>query len=290
MPLYVVAGLFGSLIGSFLNVVIYRLPRGMPMGMERSKCPLCSNQIAWYDNIPLFSWLILRARCRACRARIPIRYPAVELLTAALFVVSLDRTLALGWSPLTVGFLIAALFCSVVVSLAFIDLDLGILPDALTVKTLLPLGAVGAVLVPSIHGTALFGNDLAVGMKPGLASLLVGGVSAALAFGIMFAIGSLDRRRPAASENEREEAAADPLQGARVWHGEAKFAAGIGLLLGFEPTLYALGIALVLAAVVGGLRFLLTTRRRLPLGPFLGGGALIALFYADSLARLLRDV
>ena len=277
IPLYVLAGLFGSLIGSFLNVVIYRLPRGMPMGMERSKCPKCSNQIAWYDNIPLLSWLVLRARCRACSATIPIRYPAVELLTAVVFILCLDRTLALEWSPLAFGFLVAAAFSSVVISLAFIDLDLGILPDSLTVRTLLPLGAVGAVVVPAIHGTALLGHDLAQGIKPGLASLIVGAISGAVAFGIMLGVGSLGRR------GAPPEPASEEVVGPK--HGEAKFAAGIGVLLGLEPTLYALGIALVLASLVGALRFLLTSQRRLPLGPFLGAGALSALFFADLLAE-----
>jgi len=292
IPLYVVAGMFGSLIGSFLNVVIYRLPRGIPMGMERSKCPRCSNQIAWYDNIPLFSWLVLRARCRACRSPISVRYPAVELLTAALFVVCFERTLALEWTPLTVGFLVAAVFSSVLVALAFIDLDLGYLPDSLTVKTLLPLGALGSIVVPSMHGTALLGHDLASGMKPGLASLLVGLVSSALGFAIMTAVGAVGRRRRSGSPEEPVAApdagtsASSPVGRSRG-AGDAKLAAAIGLLLGLEPMFYALGIAFVLAAVVGGIRFLVTSRRTLPLGPFLGVGALAGLFYGEECARLL---
>jgi prepilin signal peptidase PulO-like enzyme (type II secretory pathway) len=209
------------------------------------------------------------------------------MLTAALFVVCLDRALALGWSPLGFGFLVSATFCSVLIALAFIDLDLGVLPDALTVKTLLPLGAVGSIVVPSLHGTGLFGSDLAEGIKPGLASLLLGGLSAALAFGIMLAVGTVAKRpsSPSTEGEEQSDAGAGEIPQPR--HGEAKCAAGIGLLLGFESTLYGLGIALVLAAVIGGARFLLTSRRRVPLGPFLAAGALIALFYPDQLARLL---
>src|SRR4051794_28747763 len=81
----VAAGLAGLLIGSFLNVVIHRLPRGEGIGRSRSRCPGCSATIAAYDNVPLLSWLVLRGRCRSCGIRIPVRYPLVELLTAALF-------------------------------------------------------------------------------------------------------------------------------------------------------------------------------------------------------------
>ena len=82
-----IAGLFGLAVGSFLNVCIYRMPRpGLSISKPpRSFCPHCNAQIAWFDNIPIWSWLILRARCRSCRAAISIRYPLVELITGALF-------------------------------------------------------------------------------------------------------------------------------------------------------------------------------------------------------------
>src|SRR5215207_10528712 len=79
------AGLGGLLVGSFLNVVAWRLPRGESLVKPRSRCPHCKTQIAAYDNVPVLSWLLLRGRCRNCGARIAIRYPAVELVTAATF-------------------------------------------------------------------------------------------------------------------------------------------------------------------------------------------------------------
>src|SRR4051794_17580920 len=81
------AALFGGVLGSFLNVVARRLPRGESLVHPRSRCPRCETQTAWYDNIPVLSWLLLRGRCRHCGVRIPIRYPALELLTAATFAV-----------------------------------------------------------------------------------------------------------------------------------------------------------------------------------------------------------
>jgi leader peptidase (prepilin peptidase)/N-methyltransferase len=73
--LTIAAGVFGLLFGSFLNVVIHRLPRGESMVRGRSMCPHCKKTIAWYDNVPLFSWLVLRGKCRACGWKIPLRYP-----------------------------------------------------------------------------------------------------------------------------------------------------------------------------------------------------------------------
>ncbi|HVF67649.1 MAG TPA: prepilin peptidase, partial [Pyrinomonadaceae bacterium] len=80
-----VVGLFGALIGSFLNVVIHRVPRDESIAFPASHCPSCGTAIRPYDNIPVVSWAVLRGRCRSCRAPISARYPAVELLTAVLF-------------------------------------------------------------------------------------------------------------------------------------------------------------------------------------------------------------
>src|SRR5260370_29020881 len=83
---YVVAGLFGAIIGSFLNVVIHRVPREESIVFPNSRCPSCGAVIAFYDNIPVLSYLILRGKCRSCRTHISARYPAIELLTGLLFV------------------------------------------------------------------------------------------------------------------------------------------------------------------------------------------------------------
>jgi leader peptidase (prepilin peptidase)/N-methyltransferase len=83
----VVAGLFGASIGSFLNVVIHRLPLGQSLVTPPSRCPKCGYRLKWYDNVPIFGWLWLGGRCRECRNAISIQYPIVELITAVLFVV-----------------------------------------------------------------------------------------------------------------------------------------------------------------------------------------------------------
>ncbi|WP_343213402.1 prepilin peptidase [Archangium violaceum] len=123
MALIVVMGL---LFGSFLNVVIARVPYDQSIVRPRSRCPKCGHQLAWYENIPVLSWLALRARCGSCGQPISWRYPAIELLTAALFFASQRR---FGWTPELVSALVMVM---VLVPLAFIDLEHWILPHELT--------------------------------------------------------------------------------------------------------------------------------------------------------------
>ncbi len=119
-------GLLGLIIGSFLNVVIARVPHGQSIVHPRSRCPNCGHQLAWFENIPVFSWIALRGRCRNCRAPISPRYVLVELLTAALFLACLRR---FGWSYELVP---ALVLVSLLVPLTFIDLEHWLLPFALT--------------------------------------------------------------------------------------------------------------------------------------------------------------
>jgi leader peptidase (prepilin peptidase) / N-methyltransferase len=133
--------LFGLLIGSFLNVCIYRWPRDLSVVRPRSHCPSCGETIAWYDNVPVLSFVLLRGRCRHCKARIPVRYPIVELMTAALFF----------YFVYTLGPTVAALkmcvLAALLVGLIFSDLEERILPDEFTLGGV-ALGFVFALFVP----------------------------------------------------------------------------------------------------------------------------------------------
>lgn len=133
--LYVLSALTGLVVGSFLNVCIYRLPRGEFFSRSRSYCPKCGAQIKAYDNIPLFSYLILRGKCRACGERISPRYPLVEALTAALWV---GNYAAYGTSGATLVLDVAA--CVLIVA-AFVDLDTYEIPDS-GIIALLVLGLI----------------------------------------------------------------------------------------------------------------------------------------------------
>ncbi|MGB7220409.1 MAG: prepilin peptidase [Vicinamibacterales bacterium] len=152
---------FGAIIGSFLNVCIYRLPRGMSIVWPASRCPHCQRALSWFENVPIVSYVVLGGRCRTCRVRITPRYPVVEALTAAIFV--------LGWWYYGPGLLLAsrlALGCALVVLFA-VDLEHHLLPNAIT----LPGVAVGFIL--------------SFGAEPGwLASLLGIVLGAGLLYGV----------------------------------------------------------------------------------------------------------
>jgi leader peptidase (prepilin peptidase)/N-methyltransferase len=135
------AFIFGSAMGSFANVLIHRLPQGQSVVKPGSRCPSCGASIRWYDNIPILSYMVLRARCRSCGAAISMRYPVVEALTGLLFAGLVWRT-GIGLSTL-----ILALFCWALVVITFIDLDHRIIPDVISLP-----GTVLGLAASLLHG------------------------------------------------------------------------------------------------------------------------------------------
>jgi leader peptidase (prepilin peptidase)/N-methyltransferase len=155
--LLVGAGLLGAVIGSFLNVVVWRLPRGESIVRPRSRCPQCETEIRSLHNVPVLSWLALRGRCAACAAPIPARYPLVEAATAALFVAVVaatgaDRDAILG-----------LLLVSVLVPVTLIDLDHRIIPNVITGPAAVAAVALTAVLAPHALPERLLAGALAGG-------------------------------------------------------------------------------------------------------------------------------
>jgi len=147
----------GLILGSFLNVVIHRLPREMSLVRPRSHCPGCGATVPWYDNVPVLAYIFLHGRCRACRVRIPLRYPLVELATAGLL---LAVYLAFG---ATLTGLQAALFAMLLLPLAIIDLEHHLLPDWLT------LPGLAAGLVWNLAGGMTSPWDAVIGAALGAA-------------------------------------------------------------------------------------------------------------------------
>ncbi len=148
-------GLMGAAIGSFLNVVIYRVPRGESIVFPRSRCPACTRPIPWYYNIPIVSWLWLRGRCAYCRALIAVRYLIVEVWTAGTFA---GLFLKWQWTP---TFFILAVLVSLCIALFFIDMEWQILPDGLT-------------LTGMAFGLATIGPNALVDWRSGLFGWAVG--------------------------------------------------------------------------------------------------------------------
>lgn len=159
----VYAGLLGAAIGSFINVLVARLPVGQSPVRPRSSCPACGASIAWYDNVPVLSWLLLRGRCRRCRTGIAVEYPLVEAATAGIWV-----GVAWLYGPSWLG-LQGAILLSLVLAIALIDSRHYLIPDALS------LGGLVA--------------GLALAPLPGPPSLLASVLGAAAGFAVLFVVG-----------------------------------------------------------------------------------------------------
>lgn len=155
--IYLILFIFGSIVGSFLNVCIYRLPREEKIGLTRSHCPHCRKTIRWYDNIPLISYILLKAKCRYCGKPISFRYFVVEFLTALMLCLIWWR---FGDPILTVIYFI---FVSLLIAGSFIDLDFLIIPDSITLSGIL-IGLLASFLyqgfLKSLLGALVGGGSL----------------------------------------------------------------------------------------------------------------------------------
>ena len=258
----VVAGVLGAAIGSFLNVVIYRVPAGRSIVSPPSACPHCGHGIAGWDNIPVVSWLVLRARCRNCGAPISARYPLVELGTALAFAavawkfsggIDAATTLPSLLAPLTA--LIAFLYLAAIsIALALIDLDTHRLPNVIV----LPAYAVGAIL--------LLASSLLAGDPETLLRAAIGAVGL---FGLYFIM-----------------AIAYP---GGMGFGDVKLAGVIGLFLAWLGWgAFAVGaFAAFILGGVFGVALLLARRAgrksRIPFGPWMIAGAWVGVFAGNSI-------
>ena len=263
----ILAALFGLLIGSFLNVCIYRWPRDLSVVRPRSHCPACQKTIAWYDNIPLASYALLRGRCRHCGARISPRYPVVELLTAGLFFVFVYT---LGPRPEALKMCV---FSALLVGLIFSDLEQRILPDELTLGGAL-LGLVFAAFVPVPDMTAqallwLVGMDMTPGAPQSLAEAAFGAILPAL---FLWGGGWLYYK-----VRHRE----------GLGFGDVKLIAMVGAFLGLRGALLTLILGSLSGSVIG-YGYIKVTQRdaatyELPLGTFLGLAALVVALMGPKL-------
>jgi leader peptidase (prepilin peptidase)/N-methyltransferase len=255
------AALAGLLIGSFLNVCIYRLPRDLSVVAPRSFCPECDKPIAWFDNIPLISYLLLRGHCRKCGERIPMRYPIVELLTGVSFFCAVWM---LGPTAAAIKFCV---FSAILVTLVFSDLEERILPDEFTLGGT-AAGVIFAAFVPFNWGIvrALFYRlD-----NPRLVSIAESLFAALFCGGTLWLVGALYEKF-----RHRE----------GLGFGDVKMVAMIGAFLGLQGALLTLIAGSLLGAVVGLCYIWFTGKDastyELPFGTFLGIAALGVGFFGE---------
>ncbi len=248
MSEYVIAVILGLLIGSFLNVCIYRIPRNLSIVFPSSRCPHCSYAIRAWDNIPVLSYIFLGGRCRNCKAGISLRYPLVEALNAFLYAAVLWRY-GIGWNSV-----VYAVLCSSMIVITFIDLEFQIIPDRITLAGV-PIGLLaGSFFLPDPFMRA----DL-LGYKASLAGLISGG-------GFFYLVAVLSR--------------------GGMGGGDIKMMAMVGALMGWKAVFLTTLLGSLAGSVVGVFLMVLMGKGRktkVPFGPFLALGTLITLFFGQEI-------
>jgi leader peptidase (prepilin peptidase)/N-methyltransferase len=243
--------LLGAIVGSFLNVVILRLPsEDESIVFPASHCPRCQNTLSWYENIPVISFLALRGRCRHCHARISLQYPIVELCMALLSVALVHR---FGLSVTSVGYFV---FCVALLVIIWIDIEHQIIPDVISLPGIL-LGFIFSLISPHLT------------WQDSLIGLLIGG-------GVLYAIALLYYLW------KKQEG---------MGGGDIKLLAMIGAFLGWQALPFVIFASSLTGATIGVIAMIKQGKggkTRIPFGPFLSLAALAYLFFPEQVDRLYQ--
>ena len=246
--------ILGASLGSFLNVCIYRLPRGESIAYPSSHCVHCNHAIPWFDNIPFLGYILLRGRCRFCARPISIRYVTVELITGVLFLLFY---ISFGFGILFLQYSILAL--ALILSSA-VDLEYQLIPDVVTIPGML-IGLLIAVLFPGILG---YTNRIG-GFLYSLTGILVGGGSVYL----LGVLGEFIFKKEA------------------MGGGDVKLLAMIGAFLGWKSVLLVFFLAPFSGAAVGIVTKLKKGENIIPYGPHISIAAIIAIFFSERILNYL---
>ena len=262
----IIVFIFGSIVGSFLNVCIHRMPKSESIVWPRSHCAKCQKRIPGYDNIPFISFLLLGGRCRFCQEKISLRYPLVELLTALLMVALFNRF------GLNYEFFLYMVMLWCLIIATFVDIGHRIIPDEVSVGGMI----IGLIMV-SITGFTL--SPLKFTFSPLVRSILgiiVGG-------GIIYLTGFIFDlvyfkllKRPAIS-GETES----------MGGGDVKLLAMIGAFMGWQMAILTFFLAPFLGIVIGIINLTTKKDHTIPYGPFLSIAALVSLFWGNKIIQLI---
>jgi leader peptidase (prepilin peptidase)/N-methyltransferase len=268
---YVFVFVFGGIVGSFLNVVIHRVPNEESIVFPNSACPKCKTPIKAYDNIPILSWLVLGGKCRSCKAPISARYPAVELLTACVFLLVYWQV---GLSPVLPVYLV---FVAAMIALIFIDAEHMILPNVITYP-LLVLALLVRIIFPIVFAenyfsdTQFFPATLLAGQPAWIVSLFGAVVGALVGGGSLWLVGAVWKA----------------LRGVDAMGlGDVKMMLGVGALLGWRLAFLSIFMGAFAGAVIG---VIVIARQKdkdlqtqIPFGIFLGIGSILSLLFGERL-------
>lgn len=246
----------GACIGSFLNVVIYRIPAGLSILYPPSRCPHCLRQLAPRDNIPVIGWFLIKGKCRYCHTPVSWRYPAIEAFTAFLFWCVAAY---FGTSQPILVLCFYALFLSWLLALAMIDIDTMTLPNSLTQSGL-------------ILGILYQGSLAMTSSDSSIAKMLLGGIG-----GAVLGIWLLDIMRIAGRIFLQKEA---------MGGGDPKLAAMMGMWLGWQNILLTILLASAIGTAIGAIAMICSNHQKqqpIPFGPFLALGGGLSLFFGNPI-------
>ena len=280
--LYLFVLILGLLVGSFLNVCVYRVPRDMSLVSPNSHCPSCNEPIAWYDNVPVLSWLWLRGLCRRCGVLISPRYMLIELLTGVLFlwILVMHRAApagtALSHLPTFGAYTVLA---SALIAASFVDIERMVIPDEISIG-----GMYAGPILCAIWPQIIEVDDLLTGsllrLTGGAGSAHLAGLAAsvtgmAVGAAIIYVAGVFGK---ALFHKEA------------MGFGDVKFMGMIGAFIGWRGAMLAFLLACVFGAVIG---IILLVRRRdthIPFGPYLAAGALTVMLHKPSVLRTFWEL
>ena len=258
--------IFGAVVGSFINVCIYRMPLGKSVVWPGSHCPLCEERIPWYDNIPFLSYIMLSGKCRFCRKKISPLYLMVELLSAIIFLVFFNRY-GLSYNL----FYYLAFVCLLMIA-TFIDIPHRIIPDEISI---------GGMILGFILNTARGFNlhPFVFNPRPAIDSFLGIIIGGGIIYftGVLFDLVyfKLLKKPPIQGETES------------MGGGDVKLLAMIGAFLGWEKALFTFFIAPFFGVVIGILNLLIKKDHTIPYGPFLSLAAFLSIIWADKIIALI---
>lgn len=247
--IYSIAVLYGAIVGSFLNVVILRLPQeNASIVFPGSHCPHCDHNLSWYENIPVLSYIFLKGKCRSCKTHISWQYPLVEILTAVLTFFLVYR---FGLTVTSLGYFV---FCAALVVIIWIDMYHQIIPDSISLP---------GILIGFLFS---FVNET-ISWQSSLAGLLIGG-------GLLYAIAVIYYM-------VRKQ---DGMGG-----GDIKLLAMLGAFLGLKSLPFIIFVSSLTGSIVGIIAIIAGKngkQTRIPFGPFLSGAGLMYLFFMDEISAL----
>ena len=245
MIAYIIIAIFGTVIGSFLNVCIYRIPANKSIAYPGSSCGSCNTSLKPRDLVPVFSYLLLRGKCRYCKSKVSYQYPLVELMNALLYI------LAYHYFGFSIFFIIYSILFSILLTVAVIDYGTMRIPNVIIIFGLVVAGLY-------LLGTSIYYKDIQIILR-GVLGMLTG---VAIIGGFMILALIIFKE-----------------QGMGM--GDLKLLAMIGLFIGGKYTLYTISLAVILGGIYGLAK--LKARGKIPFGPFISAGAVIAIIWGEPL-------